>query len=52
MHRSQGLSKECYLLATIIYRRIENKVEEILADDQFGLRRNKETREATLALRS
>ena len=39
------------ILTRIIYRRIERRAEEFLAEDQFGFRKNKGTREAILALR-
>jgi len=39
------------ILVKIICTRIESIVEKELSDDQFGFRRNKGTREATLSLR-
>ena len=45
------LSHASKILTRIIYRRIERKIEGELADDQFGFRKNRGTREAILALR-
>jgi len=40
------------ILTRIIYNRLEKIVEETLAEDQFGFRRNRGTREAILLLRT
>lgn len=40
------------ILVKIIGNRIEHKIEWQLSNDQFGFRRNKETREAILCLRT
>ena len=45
------LSHASKILTKIINRRIEQLSESYLAEDQFGFRRNKGTREAILALR-
>jgi len=39
------------ILTRIIKRKIEQKVDYCLAEDQFGFRKSKGTREAILALR-
>lgn len=39
------------VLTRIIYRRIENRIEELLEGDQFGFRKSRGTREAILTLR-
>jgi hypothetical protein len=46
------LSHASKILTRIIYKRLENRVEERLAEDQFGFRKNRGTREAILALKS
>jgi len=51
-HRAISLrTQSTKLLTGIINRRIEQNVEYCLAEDQFGFRNSKGTREAILALR-
>lgn len=51
-HRTISLlSVASKILTKIIYRRMERLVDETLAPDQFGFRKNSGTREAILALR-
>jgi hypothetical protein len=39
------------IVAKILRRRIEKKIEDVLGEDQFGFRRGKETRDAIQMLR-
>ena len=39
------------VVAKILRRRIENKIEDVLGEDQFGFRRGKGTRDANGMLR-
>jgi len=39
------------IVAKILRRRIEKKIEDVLGEDQFGLRRGKETRDIIRMLR-
>jgi hypothetical protein len=39
------------IVAKILRRKIEKKVEDVLGEDQFGFRRGKETKDATEMLR-
>ena len=39
------------MVAKILRRRIETKIEDVLVEDQFGFRRGKGTRDATGMLR-
>lgn len=51
-HRTISLiSHASKILIKILYRRIEQAIEENLTEDQFGFRRNTGTKEAILALR-
>jgi len=45
------LSHASKILTKIIFQRIESKIEQSLTDDQFGFRKNRETRETILALK-
>jgi hypothetical protein len=45
------LSHASKILTKIIFKCIEDKIEQSLTEDQFGFRRNMGTREAILALR-
>lgn len=51
-HRSISLiSHASKVLTKIIHKRIENKIEEILTEDQLGFRKNRGPRKAILCLR-
>jgi hypothetical protein len=51
-HRTLGLvSLASKVFTRRVGRRIEGKIEEYLSENQFGLRKNRGTREATLCLR-
>ena len=39
------------IIAKILRRRIERKIEDVLGEDQFGFRRGKRTRDATGMMR-
>jgi len=39
------------IIAKILRKRIERKIEDVLGEDQFGFRREKETRDATGMMR-
>jgi len=45
------LSHASKILTRIVLRQIENTVDSLLTEDQFGFRRQRGTREAILALR-
>lgn len=45
------ISRASKILTKIVHRRIENRIEENLTEDQFGFRRNTGTGEAILCLR-
>lgn len=45
------ISHASKILAKIVHKRIEQKIEDILTEDQFGFRKNTGTREAILCLR-
>ena len=46
------LTQTCKILTKIILVRIERKIDENLAEEQFGFRKNKGTRDAILCLRN
>jgi len=47
-----SLTHTSKILIQIILGRIEKKIDESLAEDQFGFRKNRGTREAILCLRN
>jgi len=51
-HRTISLiAHTAKIVAKILRRKIENKIEDVLEENQFGFRREKETRDATGMLR-
>jgi len=51
-HRTISLiSHTAKIIATILRRRIERKIGDVLGEDQFGFRRGKGTREAIRMMR-
>jgi len=51
-HRTISLTAHTVkVIAKILRRRIERKIEDVLGEDQFGFRRGKGTRDATGMMR-
>jgi len=51
-HRTINLiAHTAKIIAKILRRRIEKKIEDVLGEDQFGFRRGKRTRDAIAMLR-